>query len=328
MSTIAKSTQGISAPPAQTRTPGTDRQSSTYEESRTPPNLAGALAPRRSRWRVLRTLSPLNWVLLSILAVIVASAILAPTIAPHDPTRNDLLARLIPPMWVEGGDSSHILGTDQLGRDILSRLIYGSRASLLIAVAGTLVGAATGTLFGLLAGFTKGRLDNLIMLLVDAYISLPFIIIALSVVAVLGSSFMVLILLAVLSGLAGYTRVTRALSLQISEQQYILAARSLGASNARILFRHAASNIIAPLIVLTTMEMSSIILMEASLSFLGFGLQPPTPAWGLMVNEGREYLHTSWWLGVLPGCAIMLLSTSISLTGDWLRDVLDPTSKS
>lgn len=155
---------------------------------------------------------------------------------------------------------------------------------------------------------------------------MPFIIIALSVIAVLGSSFAVITLLAVISGFAGYTRVTRGLALQISEQQYVLAARSLGASQWRILLRHALPNIMAPLIVLSTMEMSSIILMEASLSFLGFGIQPPTPAWGLMVNEGRDYLNTAWWVGVFPGAAIMILASAISLMGDWLRDVLDPTS--
>ncbi len=293
--------------------------------------VAGALASaesgyRRSRWLWLKTLSPLHWVLIAILAAIVSSAILANVIAPYDPTRNDLLNRLAPPVFQEGGTNAHLLGTDQLGRDILSRLMYGARVSLTIAVIGTLVGAALGAFCGLLAGFRRGVLDDVMMLIVDAYIALPFIIIALSVVAVLGSSFMVITFLAILSGFAGYTRVSRGLALQITQQQYILAAKSIGVPPLRMLVRHALPNIAAPLIVLTTMEMSSIILLEASLSFLGFGLQPPTPAWGLMVNEGREYLHTSWWVGVLPGAAIMLVAISISLIGDWLRDVLDPTT--
>lgn len=285
-------------------------------------------APPRSRSAVsmLRTLGPIHWILLGVLVSIVVSAIIAPAVAPYDPTKNDLLARLAPPAWLEGGSGSHLLGTDQLGRDILSRMIYGARVSLLIAVIGTLVGAALGALFGLLAGFTRGWFDDLVMLLVDAYIALPFIIIALSVIAIFGSSFIVITLLAILSGFASYTRVTRGLAMQLSEQPFVLAARSLGASKSRVLFKHALPNVLAPLIVLTTMEMSSIILMEASLSFLGFGIQPPTPAWGLMVNEGREYLHTAWWIGVFPGLAIMLLATAISLMGDWLRDVLDPTS--
>lgn len=281
---------------------------------------------QRSRWLWLKTLSPLHWVLITILSVIVVSAMLANVIAPYDPSKNDLLNRLVPPVFQEEGTNTHLLGTDQLGRDILSRLMYGARVSLTIAVIGTLLGAALGAFCGLLAGFTRGILDDLMMLIVDAYIALPFIIIALSVVAVLGSSFVVITFLAILSGFAGYTRVSRGLALQITQQQYILAARSIGVPPLRMLVRHALPNIAAPLIVLTTMEMSSIILLEASLSFLGFGLQPPTPAWGLMVNEGREYLHTSWWVGVLPGAAIMLVAISISLIGDWLRDFLDPTT--
>lgn len=292
-----------------------------------PDALASAEANhQRSRWLWLKTLSPLHWVLITILSVIVVSAMLANVIAPYDPSKNDLLNRLVPPVFQEGGTNAHLLGTDQLGRDILSRLMYGARVSLTIAVIGTLLGAALGAFCGLLAGFTRGILDDLMMLIVDAYIALPFIIIALSVVAVLGSSFVVITFLAILSGFAGYTRVSRGLAFQITQQQYILAAESIGVPPLRMLVRHALPNIAAPLIVLTTMEMSSIILLEASLSFLGFGLQPPTPAWGLMVNEGREYLHTSWWVGVLPGAAIMLVAISISLIGDWLRDVLDPTT--
>lgn len=291
------------------------------------PALAGAARRSRHAGRLLRSLSPLHWVFLCFLVLIVIAALFAPWLAPHDPIRNNLLERLQPPVWMEGGTSAHLLGTDHLGRDLLSRVIHGARISLLIATIGTLAGAALGALFGLLAGFLKGGFDDLIMLIVDAYIALPFIIIALSVVAVLGTSFSVIVLLAILAGLAGYTRITRGLALQISEQQYVLAARSIGASSARILLRHALPNVVAPLIVLTTMEMSAIILMEASLSFLGFGIQPPTPAWGLMVSEGREYLNIAWWVGVIPGLSIMLLAISISLLGDWLRDVLDPTSR-
>ena len=298
----------------------------TAEDASPLETLASPLQPKRSRWSVLRTLRPIHWGLLAILLGIVVAAIFAPVIAPHDPTKNNLLVRLTPPAWLEGGSTEHLLGTDQLGRDLLSRIIHGARVSLIIASAGTLLGAALGALFGLLAGYSKGWLDNVVMLLVDAYIALPFIIIALSVIAVLGSSFAVITFLAVIAGFAGYTRVTRGLALQISEQQYVLAARSLGASRWRIILRHALPNLMAPLIVLATMEMSSIILMEASLSFLGFGIQPPTPAWGLMVNEGRDYLNTAWWVGVFPGGAIMILASAISLMGDWLRDVLDPTS--
>jgi peptide/nickel transport system permease protein len=282
----------------------------------------------RSRWRWIKTLSPLHWVLLAILATIVISAVFAGWIAPYDPTTNDLRNRLTPPAFQAGGSNAHWLGTDQMGRDVLSRLIYGARVSLAIAVIGTIVGAVLGALCGLISGFKRGTIDDFIMLVVDAYISLPFIIIALAVIAMLGSSFFVITLLAILSGFAGYTRISRGLALQITQEQYIVAARSIGVSPARVLCRHALPNLLAPLIVLATMEMSSIILLEASLSFLGFGIQPPTPAWGLMVSEGREYLNSSWWVGVPPGIAIMTIAICISLLGDWLRDVLDPTTGS
>jgi peptide/nickel transport system permease protein len=283
-------------------------------------------AGRRARRR-RASLSLLHWLVIAILAAIVLSAVFANLVAPFDPEHNDLLNRLTPPAWADGGSSTHLLGTDQLGRDILSRLIFGARVSLQIAVIGTLLGATLGAISGMVAGFRRGLVDDALMLVVDAYMALPFLIVALSVIAVLGTSFLVIVFLAMISGFASYTRVTRGLSLQIAQQQYVLAARTIGVSPARLLLRHALPNILAPLIVLTTMEMSSIVLLEASLSFLGLGIQPPTPAWGLMVNEGRDYLSSAWWVGVLPGVAIMLLATSISLFGDWLRDALDPTTR-
>jgi peptide/nickel transport system permease protein len=248
-------------------------------------------------------------------------------VAPHDPELNNLRLRLTPPVWAKGGSTDHLLGTDQLGRDVLSRVIYGARISLTIAVIGTLAGAAIGVLAGLVSGYRRGAIDDVVMLIVDAYMALPFIVIALAIIAMLGSSILVITVLAAISGFAGYTRISRGLALQVSEEQYVLAARAMGLTFPRILLRHALPNMLAPLIVLATMEMSSIILLEAALSFLGFGIQPPTPAWGLMVAEGRDYLATSWWVGVPPGVAIMMIAMSISLLGDWLRDVLDPTTQ-
>lgn len=294
-------------------------------------NRLGGLAqePReRSRWQWTATISPLVWSFLFVLASFVVAAIFADLIAPHDPTQNNLIGRLQPPAFVNGGSADHLLGTDQLGRDLLSRIIHGARVSLAIAFLGTLFGAALGAVCGLTSGFLRGRVDEAMMLLVDAYVALPFLIIALSVVAMLGSSMRVLTLLAALAGWASYTRVTRGLTLRAREEQYVLAARSVGVSPLRLIFRHVLPNVFAPLIVLTTFELTGIILLEASLSFLGFGIQPPTPAWGLMVSEGREYLHSAWWVGVFPGVVIMLVAISVSLTGDWLRDVLDPTLRS
>ena len=277
--------------------------------------------------RRLGTLSPLHWLLLIVLTVIVLSAIFAPVVAPHDPAANSLVNRLTPPSFQNGGNSDHLLGTDQLGRDVLSRIIYGARISLSIAIIGTLVGATLGALSGVIAGYRRGWVDDIMMLIVDAYIALPFIVIALAIIAVLGSSFVVITALAAISGFAGYTRISRGLAMQISQEQYVLAAKAIGVSPARLILKHAVPNLIAPLIVLATMEMSSIILLEASLSFLGFGIQPPTPSWGLMVNDGREYLNSSWWVGVPPGVAIMVIAVCISLLGDWVRDLLDPTTR-
>lgn len=289
-----------------------------------PARAAGRSATRR---RALATPPPLVVAFVLVLAAVVACALFAGAIAPHDPVRNNLVVRLQPPAWLAGGSTEYPLGTDQLGRDVLSRLIYGARISLAIAVMGTLFGAVLGASCGLVSGFVRGRLDEVMMLLVDAWIALPFLIIALVVVALLGTSLPVLTLLAALSGWASYTRVSRSLGLRVREEQYILAARSIGVTPGRLIVRHTLPNVIAPLIVLTTMELTSIILLEASLSYLGFGIQPPTAAWGLMVNEGREYLNTAWWLGVFPGALIMIVAVSVSLVGDWLRDVLDPTLK-
>lgn len=297
----------------------------TRERQATPTLASLTVKPARtSRWK---TLSAIHWMLLGILAAFVLAAVFAEWVAPHDPELNNLRLRLTPPAWAEGGSAEHLLGTDQLGRDMLSRVIYGARVSLMIAVIGTLAGAVIGVLAGLVSGYRRGVIDDVVMLVVDAYMALPFIVIALAIIAMLGTSLVVITILAAISGFAGYTRIARGLALQIGQEQYVLAARSLGLTFPRILLRHALPNMLAPLIVLATMEMGSIILLEASLSFLGFGIQPPTPSWGLMVSEGRDYLASSWWVGVPPGVAIMAIAMCISLLGDWLRDVLDPTTR-
>lgn len=257
-------------------------------------------------------------------AVIVFCAIFAGWLAPHDPVANNLRARLSPPAGFPDADPTYLLGTDALGRDVLSRLIFGARVSLAIGFVGTLIGLIAGGLSGLLAGFVGGLLDETLMFLVDTVIALPFLVIALTIIAVFGSNLGVLVILAGFSGWAGYTRLARGQVLSVSNQQFVLAARAIGAPPARVMLRHILPNIGAPMIVLSTLGMTSIILLESSLSFLGLGIQPPTPAWGAMLGDGRDYLHTAWWIGVLPGIAIMVLTMSISLIGDWLRDVLDP----
>lgn len=274
-----------------------------------------------------RTLTlPLSiWLSFAVLVLFVLCALLADWLAPHDPVANNLRLRLGAPWGMTGYQPGFWLGTDALGRDLLSRLIYGSRVSLTIGFIGTILGLLMGSFSGLLAGYVGGWFDEVIMFLADALIALPFLVIALTVIAIFGSNLVVLMLLAGFSGWAGYARLARGQVLSASQQQYVLAARSIGASPQRLMLRHIFPNIAAPLVVMATLGMTSIILLESSLSFLGLGIQPPTPAWGAMLGEGRDYLHTTWWLGVLPGLAIMFLTMAISQIGDWLRDVLDPT---
>ncbi len=275
----------------------------------------------RNRWQ----LSPLLIGCMMVILGFVVCALFAHWLAPHDPIANNLVDRLKPPAWLTGADPTYPLGTDALGRDVLSRLIYGARVSLAIGFIGTLVGVIIGALSGLVAGYIGGAIDEALMFLVDAYVALPFLVVALTVIAVLGSDLGVLIILASASGWAGYTRLSRGQVLTIRQQPYVLAAKALGVPPRQIMVRHVLPNILAPLIVLATFGMTSIILLESSLSFLGLGIQPPTPAWGSMLGDGRDYLHTAWWIGIFPGIAIMLLTMAISLLGDWLRDLLDPT---
>lgn len=270
----------------------------------------------------------LIWVSWTIIAVFAFVAIFADWLAPHDPIANNLRSRLLPPFWMSGADPLFPLGTDSLGRDLLSRLMYGARVSLAIGFIGTLLGLLIGTFSGVLAGFVGGLLDDALMFLVDAFIALPFLVIALTVIAVFGSSLTVLIGLAAFSGWAAYTRLARGQVLSVHQQPYVLAAQSLGATPWRIMLRHIVPNIVAPMVVLATVTMTGIILLESSLSFLGLGIQPPTPTWGAMLGDGRNFLANSWWIGVFPGIAIMLLTMAISLIGDWLRDILDPTLRS
>ena len=276
---------------------------------------------RRRRWRM----PPLIMACWAVVFLFAGAAIFAGTVAPHNPIENNLPGRLLPPWWMDGADAAYRLGTDSLGRDLLSRLIYGARVSLAIGFAGTLIGLSVGGLSGLMSGFIGGAVDEAMMFLVDALVALPFLVVALTVIAIFGNSLTVLVWLAGFSGWAAYTRLARGQALAVSRQPYVTAAKAVGASSLRVMLRHIAPNIAAPMVVLATMTMTSIILLESSLSFLGLGIQPPTPAWGAMLGDGRNYLHTAWWIGVFPGVAIMLLTMAISLIGDWLRDVLDPT---
>lgn len=282
------------------------------------------LGRETSRWHVLRTMPHLIKLCFVVLIALIAAGVAAPLLAPHDPAYQVLVARLQPPAGFSGGAIDHPLGTDQLGRDILSRAIHGARVSLGIGLMGMMIGALIGISAGMIAGFRRGILDEIIMFLVDAQLALPFIVMALIAIAIFGTDLIVLILVVGIAGWEGYARLTRGMVLSAREQQYVLSAEAAGAGRGRIMARHILPNISAPLIVLATFQLTSIILLESSLSFLGIGVQPPTASWGSMIGEGREYLNTAWWIAVVPGVAIVLTTMTISLIGDWLRDVLDP----
>ena len=262
---------------------------------------------------------------LSILTVLlVVPAVFATQIAPYDPLKGSLAKRLKPPAWQEGGSIEHPLGTDKLGRDILSRLIHGARVSLLVSMIAIFVGGIVGTVLGLMSGYFGGKVDALIMRLVDISLSLPTILLALVLVAAVGPSFGTVITVLIVLLWARYARLVRGETLSIRERDFIARARVAGASHARIMGKYIFPNVINSLVVLATLQVGYVILLESALSFLGAGLPRPMPAWGLMIADGRELIVTAWWVSMFPGLAIMLTVLALNLLGDWLRDHLDP----
>jgi peptide/nickel transport system permease protein len=254
-------------------------------------------------------------------------AIFAPLVAPHDPLKGSLSKRLKPPAWADGGSIEYPLGTDKMGRDLLSRMIYGARISLLVSFMAVFVGGSVGTTLGLMSGYFGGKLDTLIMRLVDITLSIPTILLALVLVSALGPSFGTVITVIALIIWARYARQARAEALTVKEQDFVARARVAGASHTRIMVRYIFPNIVNTLVVLATLQVGSIILLESTLSFLGVGIPRPTPAWGVMVADGRELIVTAWWVSMFPGIGIMLTVLSLNLFGDWLRDHLDPKLK-
>jgi len=252
-------------------------------------------------------------------------AVAAPWLAPQDPTRQSLRGRLAAPTG-EGADGrAHLLGTDHLGRDVLSRVIWGARVSLLVGFSAVLVGGLMGATLGILAGYRGGWTDSAIMTLADAQLAFPFILLAIGIIAVLGPSFPTLIVVIGLSGWMSYARVLRSQVLVLRSREFVDAIHALGGSVGRVIARHILPNVLSSLVVIATLELARSIVLEATLSFLGLGIQPPTPSWGGMVHEGREYLDSAWWISTFPGLVLMLTSLVVSRTGDWLRDLLDPT---
>jgi peptide/nickel transport system permease protein len=259
------------------------------------------------------------------LLLLVAVAVAAPLIAPQDPTRQSLRARLVGPTLEAADGRAHLLGTDHLGRDVLSRVIYGARVSLIVGFAAVLVGGIVGASLGITAGFRAGWLDSAIMTVADAQLAFPFILLAIGIIAVLGPSFPTLVAVIGLSGWVAYARILRAQVLALRSREFVEAIHVLGGSAARVMLRHIVPNVLSSLVVIATLELARAIVLEATLSFLGLGIQPPTPSWGGMVHEGREYLDSAWWISTAPGVVLMLTSLVVSRVGDWLRDALDPT---
>ncbi len=278
-------------------------------------------SPRQTLWRVIRT-----WPLVPIIliAMLLTGALFAELLTPFDPEKDDLISRNIPPMWQEGGTSKHILGTDPLGRDILARIIYGARTSLLIATIVLTIGTIFGLIVGLIAGYKGGTIDEVLMRIVDFTFAVPFILVALVAVIVYGQSFALVIILLTIFSWNGVARQARAETLSLKTRDYVSAALVAGASIWRILWRHLTPGLINTVIVVTTLHLGALILTEASLSFLGVGIPPPTPAWGVMVAEGRNYIYTEWWISFFPGLAIMLTVLAFNFLGDWFRDRFDP----
>lgn len=253
----------------------------------------------------------------------VFTAIFAPWLTPHDPDATHILAKLKPPAWMEGGEAAHVFGTDQLGRDLLSRCIYGVRVSVGLALFGLIVGCLIGTSLGVVSGLLGGHIDRAIMMLVDVFISVPNLLIVLVGVAAFGTDIIVLVVLIGLARWESYARIVRGQVLQVREMPFIEASRALGGSHAWIAMRHVLPNIASPLIVLLTLNFPSILLLESSLSFLGIGVQPPTASLGSMVGDGRDHLIFSWWVAVAPALVIVAITFIVQMLGDWLRDVLD-----
>jgi peptide/nickel transport system permease protein len=258
---------------------------------------------------------------------LVIPALFAAQVAPHDPLKGSLSKRLRAPAWQQGGSIEYPLGTDKLGRDILSRMIHGARVSLAVSVVAIFVGGAIGTALGLTSGYFGGRVDGVLMRLVDISLSLPTILLALVLVAAVGPSFGTVITVLVVLLWARYARLVRGETLTIKERDFIARARVAGASHLRIMVKYLFPNVINSLIVLATLQVGYVILLESALSFLGAGLPRPTPAWGLMVADGRELIVSAWWVSMFPGLAIMLTVLALNLLGDWLRDHLDPKLK-
>ena len=311
-------------------------QPDAEKTGRAEPGVVGAAAPVALRsggvtWGDLfRALLDDKVVLVAVcfIILVVGSAIFADYVSPHDPYTQSIRTRMKPPMTSAAGDAiiPHVLGTDQLGRDVLARLIFGARISLAVGVATAVFSGTVGVTLGLIAGFYRGRIDDLIMRLVDLQMSLPGLLLALFVLYALGPGFQNLILVMIITRWMVYARITRGMMLSFRERPFVEAARALGCSDRRLILLHMLPNLFSPIIVLATLEVATMMLALAALDFLGMGIQPPESSWGLMLAQGRESITTAWWLVTFPGLAIMFTALSFNVLATWVRVVTDPVS--
>ena len=260
-----------------------------------------------------------KWLGIGLTAAALVAAVAAPWLAPHDPLKADFVQSLKPP-----GSPGHLLGTDQLGRDLLARVLHGARLALFIGACTVLITAVFGGLLGLVAGFIERWPSTVLMRIADVQLSFPFILLAMTINAIVGLGLQNIILSLSAAGWVVYARVVRGEVLSVKQRDYVQAAAALGMGRARLLFRHVLPNVAPSIIVVASLQFSSFIVAEAAISFLGFGIQPPTPAWGSMLSESRDFLYVAWWLAAFPGAALALTALGVNLLGDWLRDTFDP----
>ena len=288
---------------------------------------ARASSPARREWVVfLRRLARRRTALfgLCVVVAVLVLAVAAPWVTSWDPIEQDIPSRLQAPGSVHASGRVHLLGTDHLGRDLLARIVFGARPALLVGFAAVAISGLLGLVLGLVSGYFGGRVDDVFMRLADIQLAFPFILLAIAVIGVLGPSLPVIIVVIGVSSWVVYARVVRSEVLSIREREFVQAARALGVRDVRILLRHVLPNALTPWLVVATLDMARVIVIESALSFLGLGVQPPTPTWGGMLADGRVYISTAWWLATFPGLAILLTVLGINLFGDGLRDTLDP----
>ncbi len=264
------------------------------------------------------------WIAIIMLAVVVILAVFAPMVAPYDPLKNNLQERLVPPVWTSEGTVEHILGTDHLGRDVLSRIIYGSRISCLVGIAVVLASGAIGVVLGLIAGYYEGWFSGIVMRLCDLQSALPFTLLAILFMSVMGTGIVNVIIVLSITGWMGYARLIRGQVLQAKEMEYIKASRLLGARDMHLMFREILPNVITHAIILAAFSVAQTMITEAGLTFLGLGVEPSIPSWGGMLADGRSYMETGWWIALLPGLCIMFTVMAVNTIGQWARETFDP----